>query len=110
MRALRLYGTDADFRVETGRRLATNASPCRLIYTAKVEDPASFDSGFTYALIYAIASHLAVVLAANRALQEQLKMEADKMLKEARQQDGQEGTAYKIRNRNSWPSYRNRRT
>ena len=109
IRALRLYGTDENFRAESGGKLATDASPCKLIYTAKIEDVSTFDSGFTYALIYALAAHLAVVLSANKGLSDQLKVEAERHLKEARQQDGQEGTPYNLRHSNAWNTFRNRR-
>lgn len=106
LRVLRLYDTDDNYRVEANRRIATDVTPCQLIYTAQVTDPAQFDPGFTHAVIYHLAAHLAMVLSDNRSLAAELRQAADAETKMAKAQDGQEGYPYKRKNKNSWISFR----
>jgi len=102
LRALRLYDSDEMYRIEADRRIATSARPCNLIYIAQVTDPVQFDPGYTQALIYHIAAHLAMVLSDNRSLAAELRTQGKMELAEARMFDAQEGYPYKIRNKNSW--------
>lgn len=106
LRVLRLYETDENFRVEANRRLATDATPCQLIYTAKVTDPAQFDSGYTHAVIYHLAAHLAMVLSDNRTLAAELRQAASNETKMAKVFDAQESYPYKRKNKDSWVSFR----
>lgn len=106
LRLLRLFESDEMYRVEANRRIATDASPCRIVYTARVTDPAQFDPGFTHSLIYSLAAHLAMVLSDNRSLAAELRAAADEELKEAKMYDAQESYPYKRKNKNSWTSFR----
>jgi hypothetical protein len=98
---LRLYETNEVYRVEADRKLATDASPCYLIYTAQITDPTQFDAGFTQVLIYEIAAHLAMVLSDNRSLASELRAESRNIMAEAKLRDAQESYPYKIHNKNS---------
>ena len=102
LRVLRLYDADVPHRVEADRRLATDATPCKVIYTSKVTDPTEFDAGFTHAVIYQLASHLAMVLSDNKGLAGELRQAADMELKHAKMLDAQESYPYKSRNKDSW--------
>lgn len=106
LRLLRLFETDEQFRVEAERRIATDASPCRIVYTAKVTDPAQFDSNFVSAVAYQLASELALVLSDNRGLQGDLRGAADDELRNAKMFDAQESYPYKRKNKNSWTTSR----
>lgn len=106
LRVLRLYDTDYNYRVEAGRKIATDASPCQLIYTAKIEDTSQFDSGFTQALIYGLGAHLAMVLGDNRSLGAELRQMAIVETKMAKSFDAQESYPYKRSNKNKWTSRR----
>lgn len=102
LRVLRLYDTELPFRIEADRKIATDATPCNLIYTAQITDVAQFDPGFTEALIYYIAAHLAMVLSDNRTLAAELRQEYEGRLRSAKMFDGQEGTPQSIKVKNSW--------
>lgn len=106
IRTLRLYDTDLMYRIEADSRIATSAAPCKLIYTAKVTDPAQFDAGFIQTLIFEVASHLAMVLTDNRTLGTDLRVQADMELKKAKMHDAQEGKPYKRKNKDTWLSSR----
>lgn len=105
LRVRSLYQTEQSFRVE-GRKIATNAAPCNLIYTARVEDPAQFDETFSYTLSCMLAADLAMVLSTNRSLQQQLSNKAEEQLRKAKQYDAQEGTPRRFTMRNSWDTLR----
>ena len=106
LRTRRLYNTEQNFRIEADRRIATNASPCYLIYTARIEDPAQFDETFSYTLSCMLAADLAMVLSTNRQLQGQLMNKAEEQLRKSKQYDAQEGTARQFKMRNTWNSFR----
>ena len=110
LRVLRLYDEDASYRIEAENRLATDASPCNLIYISAVTDVAQFDPGFTQALIYNLASHLAVVMSANRTLAAELRQRAREELSLAKSQDAQEGYPLQRRTKGGWLSARRSRS
>lgn len=102
LRVIELYDTQEKFRIEADRKIATNASPCQVIYTAQITDPAAFDSLFVQALVYRLASHLAMVLSDNRSLAAELREFAERELQRAKTRDAQEGSAKLKRPKNDW--------
>lgn len=102
LRVLRLYDENLQYRIEADRRIATDATPCNLIYVSQVTDPAQFDTSFTQTLIYSLAGHLAMVLSDNRTLAGELRDQARREMAQAAMLDSQEGYPYKIRNKDSW--------
>lgn len=106
LRLLRLYESDEQYRVEADRRIATDATPCKIVYTAKILDVSQFDSTFVSCVAYQLASELALVLSDNRKLQDDLRRAAKDELSNAKMYDAQESYPYKRQNKNSWPSFR----
>ena len=91
---LRVTKTDDDllpFRVE-GSALLINTDSVKIEYISQITDTTQFDSLFTEALIKRIASKLSFNLSDNNALTQFIDAQYQRIVKQARSMDGQEGT------------------
>lgn len=94
---------NADYRVEAGGLLLTNASAINLIYIAQITDTAKFSPMFMETLVAYIAAETCEAITANTNQAIKLKREYEDMFSRAKKADSQEGTAY------SWRQSLNRR-
>lgn len=89
--------SDLPWRVENtadGRVIATDlATPLKIAYTARIEDPDLWDEGFRRALIAKCAAEWAERLTGSTDRAQQLATQANSELAKARNQDGQEMSA-----------------
>lgn len=81
-----------DWAIE-GRTLVSNADSCRLKYIKRVTDPNEFDENFKNALVFMMASKLAVPLTNSRTLREDMRSEAEAAVAEAEEMNAIEGYA-----------------
>lgn len=91
LRAVRLWNTKEDWRVE-GDRLLTDASPANLIYIKRITDVTKFSPLFQELLVTKMAADLALTIKADATKKGLLDREAERMWREAKRRDGQEGT------------------
>jgi hypothetical protein len=92
LRALALYNTNNRFKVE-GDKLLTNASPADLIYIKKETNVGKFSPLFSHALSLLIAAKISESITGSTSKKQALEGKANRVLKEARKRDGQEGTS-----------------
>lgn len=102
IRALRLVDTMDAWRIVAGRKLATNASPVNLVYTAQITAPGQFDAQFVQAVIYHLAAQMAIALPNKASLHAQFMQMHDAILRQAKSSDGQEGTPIAVTYSTDW--------
>ena len=78
------------FKIE-GRKLLSNNSIVKILYTRRVEDTTQFDSLFIEAFYLMLASKIAFNLSDNNALSTTLFAKAEAKAKQTKSMDGQEG-------------------
>lgn len=90
---LKVQQTDDEFdifKIE-GRKLLSNNSIVKIVYTSRVEDTAQFDSLFVEALYLMLSSKIAFNLSDNNGLSQTLFAKAEAKIRHAKSMDGQEG-------------------
>lgn len=92
---------DADYRIE-GRKLLCNESTCAIEYVYRVTDTTHFDSLFIDALSYMIAAEVAMPLINDANAAAKARQEFDRVLREARSVDAQEGKPRPIIDSYDW--------
>lgn len=106
IRALRLVDTSCPWRVVSQRRIATDASPAQLVYTAEVSEVERFDPLFVQAVIYHLAASMAIILPNKANLHQQLMGLYEQIIRQAKTSDGQEGTPIAVQYSNAWRKFR----
>lgn len=91
LRALRLYDSTSEFKIE-GRYLLSNEDVVKLIYIRDVEDTSLFDPCFTEMFSLALAGSIAFTLTGTSRLSAMATERYTQLKREAKQWDGQEGT------------------
>ncbi|RKX27484.1 MAG: hypothetical protein DRP45_00945 [Candidatus Zixiibacteriota bacterium] len=95
LRLVRLQNRYIDYRLEGGN-LHANESPIQIKYVQIIEDSERFDSSFTLALSYRLASALALPLADDNNLHNIMVDRYRKEVANARSMDAQENPATQI--------------
>lgn len=95
---LRVLGTDdkiLDFKIE-GRVVLANVTELKIKYIKDITDASLFDACFSEALAARLAADLAYPLVQSNTLHEQMMAYYDRLLRQARTIDGQEGRFDKL--------------
>jgi len=85
LRVLEMYEereNGEDWQIE-GRTLVTNSDTARIKYIQRVTDPNQFDESFREALVYELASKLAIPITNSRSLAEAMRLQAELKIAEA---------------------------
>jgi len=98
LRALEMYNSSEEWKVE-GRKLLTDADSVNLKYISRVENVVDFDDLFTDALVFRLASNIAVPIKRDNALAKVLYEIAEIKAQIARTHDSQEGTFNQMKSR-----------
>lgn len=91
LRALKLYNTNEEFKIE-GRYLLTNSDTVKLMYIKDITDTSLFDANFVEMFSLALASVMAYGLTGTSKLNELANARYMQLKREAKQWDGQEGS------------------
>lgn len=97
LRVLEMYNSTSEWKVE-GRKLLTDDEAVNLKYISRVSNPVEFDELFTDALVFRIASNIAVPIKRDKTLARSLLEIAELKTQAARTHDSQEGTFNVMRN------------
>lgn len=97
LRALEMYNSRAEWKVE-GRKLLTDDSSVNLKFISRVVNTVEFDELFTDALIFTLASNIAVPINRDKVLAKSLLEIAESKAQISRTHDSQEGTFNVMRN------------
>lgn len=90
LRAVKLYNTHEKWIVESDR-LLTDASPANLVYIARITDVTKFSPLFQEALAADLAAEMSLTINSDGTKSNLLRQQADKLIREAKRRDGQEG-------------------
>lgn len=88
-------GTQTDFVIE-GKTLLINASSCKLLYVADIEDVSYFDTYFEEALAFWLAADIAYSLKQDLGLSDRMRAAALQEIADARSIDAQQGRLSKM--------------
>lgn len=91
LRVLQMEYPEYKFKIE-GRKLLTNESTANILYIARVEDPAQYDSLFVDAFTARMAAVLAYPITGNKGLIETMTVLYEAKIGEAQTMDGMEGS------------------
>ena len=91
LRVLRPQDPDTVFRVE-GRKIISSTTPFKMIYIARVTDPAEYDLLLIEAIAARLAADISYALVNSASLSQMLLAVYDSKLSEARFVDATEGT------------------
>jgi len=91
LRALEMYNSMAKWKVE-GRKLLTDDASVNLKYISRVTNVVDFDDLFTEALIFRLASNIAIPIKRDKELAIKMLEIAEIKAQTARTHDSQEGT------------------
>lgn len=86
-----LISSDLDPNGNQTKVILTNQPAANLVYTSRVTNPNLYDSQFTLALAALIGSRVAIPLSGDKALARMAFEAADRMAREARVSNGNEG-------------------
>ena len=94
-------GIASEYRIE-GRRLLCDNEACAIEYIAKITDTNQFDPNFVDVLAWAIAAEVAAPLINDSNAAMKARQEYERVLREARAVDAQEGTPRELIDAYSW--------
>jgi len=90
LRVLKMEYDDYEFKIE-GRKLLANEDSAKILYIAKVTDPAQFDPLFVDVLTSKLCAELSYAVTGSNTLSKMMWENYDNKLREARTVDGMEG-------------------
>lgn len=92
LRIISIHDKTIKWRVEADRKLVSDSTSVKIEYIAQITAAAEFDAYFSEALSLRLASELAYPLVQSVRLQENLAARYEKVIRNARSFDAQEGT------------------
>jgi hypothetical protein len=87
-----IVAADQDTNGNSIRCVLTNAEQAIGVYTAELDNPATWDSSFEQTMVSALAARLCIALTGDKSLKQELLQEAQMYVQSARVNDGNEGS------------------
>jgi hypothetical protein len=95
LKVVKLVRTEYSFRIY-GNKLASDGAGLSLEYIARIKDVSLYDSSFVEALAQVMASKMIFKFNQSINAKESIKQDAKEALRDARTNDGQEGTMFPV--------------